>query len=59
MASSSRLVEFIGLFCIYKRDYILQKRLVILRNLLIVATPYEHIQRWNNVDLFIFGIFIY
>jgi len=26
----------------YKRDYILQKRHIILRSLLIVATPYYH-----------------
>jgi len=26
----------------YKRDFILQKRPIILRSLLIVATPYDH-----------------
>ena len=38
---SSRLPKNIGLFCKepYKRHYILQKRLIILRSLLIVVTP--------------------
>jgi len=34
----------------YKRDYILQKRPVILRSLLIVATPY---QQRRNGNLFL------
>jgi len=33
------LFKIVLFFC--KRDYILQKRRMILRNLLIVATPYE------------------
>jgi len=42
VATISRLLKIIGLFCKnpYKRDYILQKRSIILRRLLIVATPY-------------------
>jgi len=42
VASASRLLKTVGLFVKepYKRDYILQKRLIILRSLLIVATPY-------------------
>jgi len=28
----------------YKRDDILQKRPIILRNLLIIATPYDHLK---------------
>jgi len=48
MASISRLLQMIGLFAKepyakepYKREDILQKRPVILRSLLIEATPYE------------------
>ena len=57
MATISRLLEIIGLFCKggsfvkepYKRDYILQKRRpIILRSLLIVATPYVHTRRRAN-----------
>ena len=42
MASASRLLTTVGLFVKkpYKRDYILQKRPIILRILLIVSTPY-------------------
>jgi len=45
-----RLVGFLKLLISfakepYKRDYILQKRLIILRSLLIVATPYVYICR--------------
>jgi len=32
----------------YKRDYILQKRPVVLRSLLIVATPYAALNRATN-----------
>jgi len=41
VATIIRLLKIIGLFCkrAYKRDYILQKRPIILRSLLIVATP--------------------
>ena len=41
VASTSRLLKIIGLFAKepYKRDDILQKRRIILRSLLIVATP--------------------
>jgi len=41
VATISRLLIMIGLFAKepYKRDDILQKRLIILRGLLIVATP--------------------
>jgi len=40
-APISRLLKIIGLFANepYKRDYILEKRPIILRSLLIVATP--------------------
>jgi len=43
VAMTSRLLKITGLFCktAYKRDYILQKRPVILRSLLVVATPYH------------------
>ena len=43
VATMSRLLTMIGLFCKrpYKRDYILQKKPIILRSLLIVATPYQ------------------
>jgi len=42
VATISRLLKIIGLFCKepYERDYILQKRPIILRSLLIVATTY-------------------
>ena len=41
VATTSRLLKIIGLFCerALKRDYILQKRPLILRSLRIVATP--------------------
>jgi len=44
VATISGLLKMISLFCkeSYKRDYILQKRLGILRSLLIVATPYRY-----------------
>jgi len=44
VATISSLLEIIGLFCKkepWKRDYILQKRPITLRSLLIVATPYR------------------
>ena len=43
VATISRLLKIIGLFCkvTYKRDDTLQKRLIILMSLLIVATPYQ------------------
>jgi len=36
-------IEILGLFCktAYKRDYILQKRRIILKSLLIIATPWS------------------
>jgi len=37
----------------YERDGILQKRPIILRGLLIVATPYEHI----SADIWLIGLF--
>jgi len=42
VATISRLLKIIGLFCKepYKRDYILQKRPIILKSLLVVATLY-------------------
>jgi len=43
LPATSSLLNIIGLFFAketYKRDDILQKRLIILRSLLIVATPY-------------------
>ena len=48
VATISSLLKMIGLFCkrAYQRDDILQKRPIIVRGLLIVATPYtqmEHI----------------
>jgi len=42
VATISRLLKTIGLFC--KRDYILQKRPIILRSLQVVATPYAHVR---------------
>jgi len=42
VAMTSRLLKIIGLFSkeLYKRDYILQKRPIIFRSLLMVGTPY-------------------
>jgi len=42
VATTCRLLKIIGLS--YKRDYILQKRPIILRILLTIATPYPWIQ---------------
>jgi len=33
----------------YKRDYILQKRLIILRSLLVVATPYTYVDHTTEL----------
>jgi len=46
VATISRLLELTGLVVKepYKRDYILRKRPMILRSLLIVATPYANTQ---------------
>ena len=46
VATISSLLKIIGLFCkrAFQRDYILQKRPIILRSLLIVSTPYEQTQ---------------
>jgi len=43
VAATSRLLTIIGLFCkeTYNWDDVLQKRPIVLRNILIVATPYE------------------
>jgi hypothetical protein len=43
VAMTSRPLKIIGLFSkeLYKRDYILQKRPVILRSLLIEAAPFS------------------
>jgi len=48
----SRLLQIIGLFCKrpYKRDYILQKRPIILRSLLIVGTPYKVMIKTSDVQ---------
>ena len=45
VAMISRLLKIIGLFAKepYKRDYVLQRRPMILRSLRIVATPYFHL----------------
>ena len=45
VATISRHLKIIGLFCAkepYKRDYILQKRPIILRSLLIITTLYAY-----------------
>ena len=49
VATMSRLRKIIGLFCqrAHKRDYVLQKRPIILGSLLIVATPY-HDLFWHH-----------
>jgi len=43
VATISRLLKIMGFFVTepYKRDYILHKRRIILRSLLIVATPWH------------------
>jgi len=43
VAKSSRLLQIIGLFVEYSLFYraLLQKRPIVLRSLLIVATPYD------------------
>ena len=45
VATMSRLLKMIGLFCRISSLYraLLQKRLIILRSLLIVAGPYSHL----------------
>ena len=50
VATTSRLFKIICLFCKqpYKRDGILQKRPIILRSLLIVATPYEYMHSQHH-----------
>ena len=50
VATISRLLKIIGLFC--KRDDTLQKRPIILRSLLIVATPYASVCIYVNPKYF-------
>jgi len=51
VATMSRLLKMIGHFCKRpcKRDYFLQKRPIIWRSLLIVATPYAHGRALSSV----------
>jgi len=55
VATNSRLLQIIGLFAKepYKRDDILQKRPIILRSLLIVATP----EQGGAASVFSFCVF--
>jgi len=52
VATISRLLKIIGLFCKkpYTRDYFLQKRIIIFRSLLIVATPQQDPERQGAVS---------
>ena len=53
VATSSRLLKMIGLFCRISLFYraLLQKRPIILRRRLLVATPYERAGPRENIDI--------
>ena len=58
VATVSRLLKIISLFSKYRLFYraLLQKRPMILRSLLIVATPYQLARRVAFADLYVYGV---
>ena len=56
----SRIYKITGFFAKkpYKRDYILQKRPVILRSLLLVATPYEVATVSSLIAVYVYNMYV-